>query len=618
MARPKKDKSQDNLNKYVNRIRTAESNRDGNYKELWSRCYKRYRNFVEQMKDKDRSNISIPYTFTQVETVIPRLVESLFAARPYVAFTGRKTGYDTNAKKMETLIDWQMNERFDIQDKFHTGLKTMVMFGTTVAYSGWKYSERNIIKKKEVPVTVTDEDGSVKPVLDEYGQPITTLKGMPHVEVDYDDPDIQFIDLGLFFVDPNAENIDDARYCGHTCFESKEFLKSMEKMGIWEIDWRKVENSNMKNEARNYRMSQVGLTNNTETSDSDDGLYRVDYYWEDDKYVVLINLSHVAKETENLYWHKRKPYVKDVYTRVPFEFYGMGLIETIEDLQDELNSERNMRIDYRKFAMRRMWKVKRSSNINKNQLVWKQGGIIDVEEMDDIQEIRVDQSVGSSYTEEGTIKRDMQDASGVQDVVMGTSGSSETATTTMSKDSNASSRFKLVISSNEKRLLVGIARLMSMMNQQLINDERMLKVTGESAFTSILPEDIQGEFDLIAAGANVEPLANKEAHKQRLVELYGLAVNDPTLQQFPMSKMKLLKKVIEAFNIKDVDDILPSEEEINALVEAQFAAMQNGNPNPMGSPQTPPTGIPSSNQNGAMQPMMEGQGLQNPIQGGQL
>jgi len=109
----KKDESQKNLQKYLTRIEAAEKYRDSGYKDLWIRCYKRWRNHVDTLIDPntgkavtDRSNISIPYTFVQVETILPRLVETLFASRPYVAVKDREPTDLPNAEKHETLLDW--------------------------------------------------------------------------------------------------------------------------------------------------------------------------------------------------------------------------------------------------------------------------------------------------------------------------------------------------------------------------------------------------------------------------------------------------------------------------------------------------------------------------------
>lgn len=635
MAPKRPPKGQENLQKYLSRIQAAEAHRDSGYKELWIRCYKRYRNYVDQLVDAkgkpitDRSNISIPYSFTQVETILPRLVETLFAARPYVTVFGREPEDEFNADNMETLLDWQMNERMDIQRIFKTGLKELCIYGTSVAYSVWRLKERKIIKKQLQPVIKDDE-----PVYEDDGvTPVQDWLPMEMNEKEYDDPDVKFVDIMSFYTDPNGENVDESRYCGHVCYESKEYIQEQVDQGLWNVDWSKIGNDTRSNQARANRMGAVGLPNSDENADSSDnnGIFEVHYYWEDDKYVVLINRSWVAAETENPYWHKRKPYNKEVYCEVPHEFYGMGIIEMIGDLQDELNNERNMRIDFRSFLLRRMFKVRRGANVDRKQLVFKQGGIIEVDEMDDLEEMGVSDVPSSTFTEEQTIKQDMQDTSGAHDVVMGTSTSSETATTTMSKDNNASMRFKLVISSVEKSLLVGVSRLMMQLNQQFMDTDKVMRVTGEKGakWVRLSPEDIQGEFDLTAAGSSVEPQANKEAFKQRMVELFGIVSNNPIMQQYPDKIMALLGKVFEAFDMKNTDMLLPTEQDMQGSMAQQavqqFIAglppelqqilsqfMQPSAPMMPDGNATPP-GTPSGG--GANTAMMQEQGLQ--MTGGQ-
>lgn len=578
------DKERQQLRKYLDRIEAAENWRDSAYKDLWQRCYKRYRNYVDKLYDpntgreiKDRSNISIPYTFTQVETVLPRLVESLFAARPYVTVKGREPSDEPNAKNMETLLDWQMNERLDIQDIFHKGLKEMCIYGTAVAYVGWKYKERKVIRRQLQ--TLLDENNNpiieVDPTTGEEVE-IADYAAVEVTETVWDDPDVKFIDLGLFFVDPNATDIDDARYCGHVAYLTKSELEEMaERDESMKLKWDEIPKDSRKNNVRNERMAAVGLPSVQEENvhDDDDRLYEVHYYWEDDKEVIIINRAYLAKDGENPYWHKKKPYVKDVYTEVPHEFYGIGLVEMIEDLQDELNAERNMRIDYRAMNLRRMWKVRRGANIKLSDLRWRQNGIIRVDEMDDLQEIETAHIGIDSFNQEGVIKQDIRDTTGAHDVVMGTSGGSATATETMTKDNNASIRFRLIISSVEKRLLVGVTNLMIKNNQQFIDRDLVFRVTGEEdEWVEMSPEDIQGQFDLMAAGSSVEPLANKEAFKQRMIELYGVLSSDPFMQMYPDKRRNLLKKVLEAFDIKNTEELLPSEEDL--MMEQQMMQEQ--------------------------------------------
>jgi hypothetical protein len=596
--KPKKP-DQGKLTKYIQRIEAAEKWRDSGYRDKWEQYYKRYRNHVDVLKDKDgktlkdRSNISIPYSFTMVETVLPRLVESLFAARPYVAVKGRpkdiseyklygnaeQKPWEISAEKNEQLLDYQMNVAFDIQDQFHIGLKTMTIYGTTVAYTGWKYDEKKIIRKEMANATLDGQPMMEMNQETQQMEPIQKMQPFESKDTVYDDPELRFIDLGLHFVDPNAEDIEDARFAGHVCFESKAFIQAMNDSGVWYVDWTKVpKDSGKRNEARDRRMGSVGLPTSKSYNgdqDTDSDQYEVHYYWEDDKAVVIINRGYLARDSENPYWHKKKPYVKDVYCKVPGEYYGIGLMEITEDLQDELNVERNQRIDNRSRSLRRFYTQRRGSKITPSDFDMKNGGRVLVDNHDDLKEWEHVPLPSDTFTQEDIIKRDMQDATGAHDVVMGGGSNGGTATETMSKDNNSSMRFKIIISSVEKRLLVGISRLMIQMNQQFIDAPRLLETSmdGNGQLLELSPEEIQGEFRLVAMGSSVEPLANKEAHKQRMMELFGVASQDPFFQQFPVKRRNLLQKVFESFDITNTEDLLPTDEEL-AQFEQQQAMQQ--------------------------------------------
>lgn len=560
---------QNKLSHYLQRIETAERWRDSAYRDKWERFYKRYRNHVDPILDekgqkvKGRSNISVPYTFTMVETVLPRLVESMFVARPYVSVIGRPKDrqeylqfanaalkpWDLSAKKNEQLLDYQQNQVFDIQDKFHSGLKTMCIYGTTVGYVGWKYEERKVIRLQKVT-----QDG------------FDSWQPFEENAVAYDDPELAFLDLGLFYTDPQCSGLDDARYCGHVEYLPRSYLDDMRRSKVWDIDFDKIaEAGQTTNQARNRRLSMIGMPTTdgylvAGQEQQPDDLFEVHRYWEDNRCVVLINRCWVARDTDNPFWHKQKPYVHDTYCRVPNEFYGIGLVEMIEDLQDELNAERNQRIDNRSRALRRFYTQKRSAKISPPNFDMRNGGRVLVDDHDDIKEWEHRPLTGDTFTQEGIIKNDMRDTTGAHDVVMGTGGGG-TATETMTKDNNASLRFKLVISSAEKRLLVRISTMMIQLNQQFIDAPRVMELD-DATFTELMPDEIQGQYRLIAAGSAVEPLANKEAHKQRMLQMYQAVAADPMFIQNPVYRRNMLALVLESFGIEELDDLLPPVEQL--------------------------------------------------------
>jgi hypothetical protein len=613
LARVKSEKEKQKLQKLLTRIETSENWRDTTYRDRWTNYYKMWRNYVDPIKDKhgkvvtDRSNISVPYPFVQIETILPRLVETLFAGRPYVRVKGvpqsleeyrtivkpivtqigqqsmqevkKVRPWEAAANKMETLLDYQQNVVFDIQDVFHIGLKILALYGTTVGFSGWKYKTRTQIRKELQQVMQPDplDPESMLPTFESDGvTPVTDWKEIETKVKEYDDPEVEFLDLGLFFVDPNAKDIDDSRYCGHVDYLSKDELEAMaEADPDMKLEWKKIPKESKKNEARNHRMSAIGIPdieiNESADQQDADHLFEVHYYWEDDRYCIIINRGYLAKDVPNPFWHKKKPYDKETYVKVPGEFYGIGICEVIEHQWMELNTERNQRIDYRSMSLRRMFKYRKDANINRSELVWRQGGFIGVEDMNDIDTFDVPSITGDTFNQEETIKQDIRDATGAHDVVMGAS-SGGTATEAMRNDNNAAMRFRLIISSVEKRLLVAISRKMIQLNQQFIDDIRLLPLfdKDDTEWPEISPEEIQGEFHLIAAGSSVEPMANKEAFKQRMVELYGVVANNPFWAQYPEKHRNFLKKLFEAFDFQETDDFLPSDSDMQGAMQNQI------------------------------------------------
>lgn len=547
----------------LSRIDEAEKWRDSNFMDRWQKYYGMYRSIPAQ-KAEGQSNIFVPYIFMIVEVVKARLAESLFAARPYLSVLPRNDEDKDKAEKARTLLDWQLNERMEIGTLFREQLlQSLCCFGTAVCYTGWLKKTRKVKKNAVIRV----------PLSDQFGQPVITADGqMATVEqatvIDkeitvYDDPICQMVDIFDFFVDPNANEIEDARYCGHREYQSKEQLENMVKNGKYKIDWKKVDDSPNIEDGRKQRLDIVGITLSAETEadtgKNTNGLYLVHHYWEDNRHIVFINQNYCALDEENPFWHGMKPYTKDCYTPLPNEFYGIGIPESVEYLQLELNTTRNQRIDYNSMALRRMWKLRKGCGLTPKDMIWRQNGILAVDNMDDIQEIQVSNLPASAFANEATIKQDMRDATGCHDIIMGLSEADETATTTMTKDNNASVRFKDVISSISSNLIVKIGEMCISLDQQFLTEDRRVRLmndTADEVFT-ISPFEIDGEYDLIYVGSAVEPMANKELIKQHAIEAYNIAASSPLYQGSPNEMIKVIESVYKSLEMENIPELLP-------------------------------------------------------------
>lgn len=553
------------LNAIIERIASAQNWRDSTYKDKWKRAIKQYRSMAEQ-KPEGRSNIFVPQTFMMCETVKARVAEALFANRPYISVLPRKSDKADEAKIVQSLLDWQMNERMNIKRIFADDLlQDAIVLGTTVCFTGWLKEERTV--KKQATVLMPLEDGLGGYFLDEMGQPAQISQRIPITEniVVYDDPIAQKVDLFDFYVDRQATNIRDARFCGHVEWLTKEQIENLQENANWQVEWKTLSPVQDIIGGKEIRAETSGSTisggDDTYSKDDLGGKYEVTHYWENNRHVVIINREQCVLDENNPFSHGEKPYDKCCYVPLTNEFYGIGIPEIITDLQDELNSVRNMRNDYNAYAIRRMWKMRKGCGLTAEDMVWKQGGVLQVEDMDDVMEINVQPLPASAFSNEDIIKQDMKDATGVHDIILGLAQADETATTTMTKDNNASIRFKFFIEDVVDDMLIPMAKKCLFMDTQYLEEGRLIRLIDDSGKPNetllVLPEQLEGDYDFYYVGSSVEPMANKELNKNKAIEAYQLAMANPVIQQDLNAQRNLLRLLFDALEIKETDKIIP-------------------------------------------------------------
>lgn len=560
----KQSKKQEKLLQVVmQRISTAEQYRKTHYEKEWKNWYRIYRSRLEK-RNPLGSNIFVPQVMMMVDVIRTRLVQSIFDSRPYVAVLPREEQDGNQAEAVQMLLDWQFSERMDIASLFKDeAVLNLCVFGTAVTHTGWKKKVRKSRRAMTREVKVYDEVTGLELTDSETGEAITSMERYvgEDKEVIYDDPAIQCINLFDFFVDPPATDIADARYCGHRELLTRKEIEQMKEVAGWKLDFSDLEPVGEYDDGWSALQAEEGRTyaDNSEGNKDPMGKYEVHHYWEDDRHVVIIGRKWIALDEENPYWHGMKPYDKCCYMPEGKSFYGIGIPELTHQLQDELNTVRNQRIDYCSQALRRMWKVRRSADLKASDLVWRQNGIIQLDNMDDVLEIQVAPIPSTAFTDEALIKEDMRYATGCHDILMGVAGTDETATTTMTKDNNASIRFKDLVMTISQQLLVPIAYKCVLLDQQFMTEERTVRLLNEGAkeVMTVSPYDLEGRFDLIYVGSSIEPMANEEQQREHMIQAYQMLANDQLYQNNPQAKVALMEELLKKLDVKEVEKLLP-------------------------------------------------------------
>ena len=510
------------------------------HEERWLRWYKLYRSYTE--KKDTGANLFIPYTFSIVETVMPRLITTIFASRPYIGVLPVNQASVETAKMHELLLDYQLTQRINTIEVASLWIKEALMYGTSFLKTMWRYESRwmkhNTSKMNLFGVSVGNKVEEIETVI-------------------YDDPDVVHVDLWDIFVDPEATTIDDAEYVIHRVYRTKEYLKKQAAAGLYS-NLEGIESSYTSSESElsaDDRLDAVGLSR---TKKQDDRIELLEY-WTDDRVIVVANRSQIIRNEENPYWHCKKPFIRIVDHPVPHELYGIGEIEPIEYLQYELNDTRNQRMDNVNLIINRMWKVLSSSELNPEHLISRPGGVIQVNDMNEIEPLPVEDVTASAYAEEAEIKRDIDRTMGVYEYARGeTTDRRETATTASILSNAANERFKMKVQLMEDMGLRRLGLMLIQLNQQYIDHERVIRIVGDDGvhFQKLSPEDIAGEFDVMPIGSTVEPIVNKDIRLSQLLNLYSNIKDSPYIDQ-----AAFLKRILEVADIKDTERIIIQQQQ---------------------------------------------------------
>ena len=507
----------------TSRLDLATNYRFSNYDGRWDDYHKQYRSVINEDEKvlPYMAQLFIPYSFTAVETVIPRIVEAVFSSDPIVAVKPTVDGDIENAKTNETLINWQL-KRMDLFESLVILSKMCLVYGTCIAKVDWKRKIRHKYR--------------INPLYDVYGYPvydenqkIKTEKEEYDVVV-YDDPYIYPIDIYRFFMQPGALSIEDSEYCISITETTMEDLERQEKDGIYKnINKVKEVKGTIQFDKGNDRYTNVGLTNPKSTVDTYSNKVTLYEYWEDNRIIVIAEGKIVIRNEENPYWHCRKPYVSAKICPVENEFYGIGLMEMVESLQAELNDVRNQRLDNVHLAMNKMYIVAKDGDVDIKKLINEPGGIIEANYVEAVKWIEQQDITASAYNEAKVITDDIQNVHGIYDYSKGDSPNQrETATGILSLQEAANVRFKLMIMVMLKSLLNPSVDLMNDLNQQFISDEKVMLLTDKKFVRIENIDQVSGRYDYEPVGAALEGLS-KYARTQQIINARQIIGNNPGL-----------------------------------------------------------------------------------------
>ncbi len=265
----------------------------------------------------------------------------------------------------------------------------------------------------------------------------------------------------------------------------------------------------------------------------------------------------------NPYKHGMRPFVEAWYRKLPGRWYGIGVGEDLEDLQEYLNRIVNQRIDNAEIVQHKMFLYRKGSGIDPRMFIAKPGGAIPVNDVEkDVKALEYTDIRKSSYNDEANILSLAQQVTNAFDIIRG-GGTAGTATEAIIQERGAGGAF-----SHIRRYINGfLTRLVDQMlklDQQFLTQEFVVRVIGnkdelqeiddvldmpvgqrvQEKFRFIKvknAEEIKGNFDVRVDIDNSAPI-NKAVLINFILRSIELAKGDPESQ---INRQELYKELFE-------------------------------------------------------------------------
>lgn len=391
---------------------------------------------IAQPKDfpwQDSSNLFVPITEIHLNNLHAQARQTMLKADQlcYVKQVGFKGSADS-AAKAEKFLNYKIAQEIPLVDRLNQLTWATFRDGTGIAQIQWVNKKEKIAKivdfqnAQEFVATFQDaeEAGMTEKqyarVLDKLngGKPVALV--IEKNEIIYRGPSVTAVQLSDFIMAPmTSVRTDTARLVG----KRFEMMESDLMMAEEQWGWGEME--------RVLRRSQTGLQDlSTTLKDAIEGIYRKQtehgaYVLADGIHRIDLDGDGIAEkylfvfhpETKALMDYRYYPYVhgRDCFVPVrakkrPNRFLGRGICQMLDDLNSEINTQHNQRIDSRTITTVPSFKALNSAkgalgfDPTRPQTRFKPGGIMWLNSMGDVEQFKLAQTdMGETLQEESTL-----------------------------------------------------------------------------------------------------------------------------------------------------------------------------------------------------------------------
>jgi hypothetical protein len=293
-----------------------------------------------------------------------------------------------------------------------------------------------------------------------------------------------------------------------------------------------------------------------------------------------------------------QPIVQYKYTPMPNEWFGMGIPEILEVLQEDKNLVRSARRDNIDLCINKILKAKANSDINFDLIKFYPGAIWPLENLNDIDTVEIGDVTQSAYMEEDKIRFDMENALSMFGYARGMTPTHEERPTTVIKLQQASmNRVDLAVKLAEFNSLQAIATRVILLTRRYMTQQTYEAIVGEpdAGFYRLSEEDIRKFYLVKPMGSSITHI--KELRQQQMQYAGQLLMQAAPIgpfnpEPFMVNFLPYVKEALKVADIKNSDQIImtqqnmmmgqqmmqapPQPQELQQLQQIPYGGQPNG------------------------------------------
>jgi hypothetical protein len=542
-------------------IRGFEQGTGKDFRERCERFFRQYRSFKEHQdawvgsRDRDTrqgvllsanehwgANLYIPISFRTIEAIVPKVIANI----PKILVNPRGEQWQESIEAVRLLLNRQQ-EQINIDLPFQAVMRSACMYGLGVGKTYWR--RESTTRRRAVPRALR----------------LGFKLGEPEEELIFDDPTFEDVDVFDFMWDPMGSNIETCGWVGHRVWMSTHSVLQRIESRTWDtesaqtLDLEQVEkmgSGNIYGKVWNERLRVSGFrswdANKTEMGQP----HEVLELHNGERVLTILDRQVLVQADENP--SGRKPF--QIHRPIPIskQFPGIGDLEPLQHLQDEMNTNHNQRIDLRTLAMSAGYAFD-NQMLNKEDLSFGPFTAMSVDgnPNEAIMALRPPQVPGASFQEEQLIQGNIESVSGLQDPLE-QGGNAQTATEAQLMVASLSRRIENRARGYEIEVVREVGREFLRLDQREILEEReKLRIPAEGMTEAdasavgawqwfpIGPAQLQGEFDVDIEGGQMAA-RNIPQDRADAQFLWNEVAHDPF-----MDPMKPRIRALEKYGIEN-------------------------------------------------------------------